>query len=358
MSVDHTIDQLADDAIALLKELIATPSFSKEEDRTADILFRYLKGKSIDVHRLQNNVWAKNRYFDPNLPTILLNSHHDTVKPNSGYTRDPFIPSEEDGKLFGLGSNDAGGALASLISTFLFFHDHPSMRYNLVVAITAEEEISGQNGIQSLLPHLPSFDLAIVGEPTGMQMAVAEKGLMVLDCVSKGTSGHAAYASPNNAIYNALKDLQWFQTYKFPQISPTLGEIRMNVTQIKSGSQHNVIPDRCEFIVDVRTTDVLDNEQVLNIIKKNVGCEVKARSLRLNPSSIRIDHAFVKAGIELGLKTYGSPTISDQALIPGETVKIGPGESPRSHMSDEFIYTSEIRNGIYMFNKLFSKILR
>jgi acetylornithine deacetylase len=349
---------LSDEAIQLLKQLIAIPSFSREEDLTADLLFEFLKKRNVPAQRLKNNIWATNKYYDPNLPTILLNSHHDTVKPNASYTKDPFHASEIEGKLYGLGSNDAGGALVSLLSAFLFFYETPQLRYNLIFAATAEEEISGHNGVELLLPKLGNINFAIVGEPTGMHLAVAEKGLMVLDCISYGTSAHAAHTNPDNAINNALPDLEWFRTYTFKQTSELLGEIKMNVTMIKAGIQHNVIPDKCEFTIDVRTTDALNNQQVLDIVKQHVHCEVKPRSLRLNPSSISLDHPFVKAAMELGRNIYGSPTISDQALMNFESVKIGPGESKRSHSSDEFIFISEVEEGIDIYIQLLAKLLK
>lgn len=343
------------EAIELLQQLIATPSLSKEEDKTAAIIETFLRRKGATVNRHLNNVWAKNKMFDAAKPTILLNSHHDTVKPNKGYTKDPFAPIIEDGKLYGLGSNDAGGALVSLLATFLHFYDK-SFKYNLIFAATAEEEISGKNGIESLLPQLGKIDFALVGEPTQMQLAIAEKGLMVLDCTAKGKSGHAAREEGVNAIYKAIKDIDWFSTFQFPKVSPLLGPVKMNVTVMHSGTQHNVVPDTCEFTVDVRVNEYYKNEEALEIIKQHVECEVKARSLRLQPSFIDEAHPIVTAGKELGLKVYGSPTISDRALMPFPSLKIGPGDSARSHIADEFIYIGEIEKGIDIYINMLNKL--
>jgi acetylornithine deacetylase/succinyl-diaminopimelate desuccinylase-like protein len=285
-----------------------------------------------------------------------LNSHHDTVKPNSGYTRDPFKPEIIDGKLFGLGSNDAGGPLVSLIATFLYFHDQLDLNYNIVFAATAEEEISGVDGIESIWSSLPTIDFAMVGEPTLGQMAIAEKGLMVLDCVSKGKPGHAAREEGVNAIYVALKDIDWFRTFKFPKNSETLGEMKMTVTVVQAGSQHNVVPAECKFTVDVRVTDAYTLEETLGIIQKNVTCEVVPRSLRLRSSGIPSDHPLVMAANKLGISQYGSPTTSDQALIPVPSVKIGPGDSARSHSADEFIFVDEINRGIDTYIQLIKSI--
>ena len=345
------------EAISLLKKLIAIPSLSKEEDKTADLIEKFLNEKGIKTSRKGNNVWAKNKYYNEALPTILLNSHHDTVKPNSGYTNDPFSPIEKDGKLFGLGSNDAGGPLVSLIATFLYFYDKPNLKYNFILAATAEEEISGKNGVELVLPELGKIDFAIVGEPTQMNLAIAEKGLMVLDCIAHGKAGHAALEEGENAIYKAMKDIEWFNSFKFPKVSETLGEIKMSVTVIHSGTQHNVVPDKCEFTVDIRTTDVYTNEEVLEIVKQNISSEVKARSTRFNPSSINKEHAIVKAGIKLGRSTYGSPTSSDQALMNFPSLKMGPGDSARSHSVDEFIYLWEIEEGVELYIKMLSQIL-
>ena len=344
-------------AISLLKQLIETPSLSREEDASAAILEKFFYENGVATHRMGNNVWAKNLHFDDSKPTILLNSHHDTVKPNAGYTNDPFAAIEKDRKLYGLGSNDAGGCLVSLITTFLHFHSQEGLQYNLILAATAEEEISGKDGIESLLKVLPAIDVGIVGEPTLMDMAIAEKGLMVLDCLAKGQSGHAAREEGDNAIYKAIKDIEWFKNYQFPKVSEMLGPVKMSVTMIDAGSQHNVVPDECRFVVDVRTTDAYSNQETLDIIKANVSSEVTPRSTRLNPSGIDINHPIVKAGSSLGRKTYGSPTLSDQALMPFPTLKIGPGDSARSHTADEFIYVNEIEEGIGLYIKLLSTVL-
>jgi acetylornithine deacetylase len=294
--------------------------------------------------------------FDTAKPTILLNSHHDTVKPNLGYTKDPFRAIIEEGKLYGLGSNDAGGALVSLLRVFLFYYDKP-LAYNLIFSATAEEEISGRNGIEALLPLLDKIDFAIVGEPTKMQLAIAEKGLMVLDCVAHGKSGHAAREEGINAIYQAMPDIDWFTKFNFPKVSKLLGHVKMSVTAMHSGSQHNIVPDTCEFTVDVRVNECYTNEEVLDIIGKHVKCDVKARSQRLQPSFIPDQHPIVKAGIALGLKVYGSPTLSDRALMPFPSLKVGPGDSARSHIADEYIHIKEIEEGIDMYISMLNKIL-
>ena len=350
-------EHLTNNSIDLLQKLISIPSFSKEEDQTASLIEDYLKSHGVKTRRKENNVWAFNACFDSGKPTILLNSHHDTVKPNSGYTRDPFSPESNDGMLFGLGSNDAGGCLVSLIATFLHYYDQEDLKYNICLAATAEEEISGRNGIELILPELGQLDFAIVGEPTQMQLAIAERGLLVLDCVVEGKSGHAARDEGENAIYKALKDIEWFRTYRFAKESPLFGPIKMNVTIIEAGSQHNVIPASCKFTVDVRVSDVYRNEEVLKIIRNNVTCTVTPRSVRLKPSSISKDHPVVQAGIALGRKTYGSPTTSDQALLDIPSLKVGPGDSARSHMADEFIYLDEIKEGVDMYIKLLEKIV-
>lgn len=350
-------NQLISHSIELLKELIATPSFSKEENDTAEILHHFFEDQDIPTKRYKNNIWVTNKYFDETKPTLLLNSHHDTVKPNSGYTNDPFTPIVEDGKLLGLGSNDAGGPLVSLIATFVHFYEKENLNYNLVLAASAEEEISGDNGIVSILNKIPKIDCAIVGEPTQMRMAVAEKGLMVLECTAKGVSGHAARPNGKNALYNAIQDIEWFRDYKFSEESPTLGSVKMTVTIINAGHKHNIIPDTCDFTVDVRSTDAYTNKQILNIIQGNIVSTVTPRSTRLNPSAIPTDHEIVQAGINLGLKKYGSPTLSDQALLPVPSMKIGPGKSTRSHTADEFIYLEEIEEGIKTYIQLLDQVI-
>lgn len=354
----NDLNILQRDAIELLKELIATPSFSKEEEKTAGIIARFFAVRDIAATWVGNNIFALNKYFDKTKPTILLNSHHDTVKPNPQYTKDPFSPIEEDGKLFGLGSNDAGGCLVSLIAAFLYFYERPDLKYNIIIAATAEEEISGTGGIEYTLKYLPQIDCAIVGEPTQMQMAVAERGLMVLDCISHGKAGHAARNEGENAIYKALKDIEWFNSYQFNKISDLLGPSRMNVTVIETENKaHNVVPAVCKFVVDTRINELYSFEEVLDTIKANVTCEVKPRSTRLRSTSIPLDHPLVKAGLDLGRTYYGSPTTSDKALMPFPALKIGPGDSARSHTADEYIYIEELKNGVELYIQLLNKVV-
>lgn len=345
-------------ATNLLIELISTPSFSREEERVASLLESFFESQGVKANRIKNNIWARNKYFNPDKPTILLNSHHDTVRPNTGYIRDPFKAEIIEGKLFGLGSNDAGGPLVSLISTFLHFYERTDLKYNVVVAATAEEEISGTGGIESVWSSLPSIDCAIVGEPTLCEMATAEKGLMVLDCIAKGKPGHAAREEGVNAIYAALPDIEWFRTFKFPHRSETLGEMKMTVTILNAGSQHNVVPAECKFTVDVRVTDAYSLEEALEIIRRHVTCDVNPRSLRIRSSGIALDHPLVLSAKKMGLRLYGSPTTSDQALIPVPSVKIGPGDSARSHSADEFIYVNEIKQGITTYITLLNNVLQ
>ncbi|HEY4206655.1 MAG TPA: M20 family metallo-hydrolase [Puia sp.] len=353
-----TIHTLQKEALSLLRQLIAIPSFSKEEGKTADLIEGYLHSKDIPAERLQNNIWAKNRHFDPAKPTLLLNSHHDTVKPNKAYTLDPFSPIEKDGKLFGLGSNDAGGPLVSLIATFIYFYARPGLQYNIVLAVTAEEEISGHNGIELLVPKLGSIDWGIVGEPTRMQLAVAEKGLLVLDCITHGKAGHAAREEGDNAIYKAIRDIEWFHTYHFPKVSDLLGPVKMSVTVIQTDNKaHNVVPSQCHFVVDVRVNELYTFEDILAIIREAVSCEVTPRSLRMRSSSISLDHPVVQSGIRMGKKCYGSPTTSDKALMPFPTLKTGPGDSARSHTADEYIYLKEIEEGIESYIQLIDPIV-
>jgi len=356
--VEINMDQQLDEvAINLLEQLISIPSFSKEEDQTAVVLEGFFKERNIPTERKGNNVWVRNKHFAAGLPTILLNSHHDTVRPNTAYTRDPFKSEIIDGKLYGLGSNDAGGPLVSLIATFLHFYGTQNLKYNIVLAATAEEEISGTGGIEAIWDLLPRIDFAIVGEPTLCQMAIAEKGLMVLDCVSRGKAGHAAREEGVNAIYEAFKDIQWIKTYEFPKISETLGKVKMTVTVINAGRQHNVVPAECLYTVDVRVTDRYSLEEVLEVITSHIKSEVAPRSLRMRSSGIPADHPLVQAAKKLGLELYGSPTTSDQALIPAPSVKIGPGDSARSHTADEFIYIAEIVKGIDTYIKLLNEVV-
>lgn len=356
-SVLKRIEDLKKESLELLKQLISIQSFSKEEEETADAIELFLKQHHVQTNRKLNNVWAYNKHFNASKPTLLLNSHHDTVKPNSGYRRDPYAPTVEDGKLYGLGSNDAGGCLVSLIATFLYYYDSESLAYNICLAATAEEEISGNNGLEYVLPDLGELEFAIVGEPTLMNLAIAERGLLVLDCTSHGKAGHAAREEGDNAIYKALKDIDWFRNYRFSKVSEMFGPLKMSVTIINAGSQHNVVPATCTFTVDVRVTDAYTNEEVLKIIRTNVDCDVKPRSVRLKPSSIDKEHAIVQSGIALGRSTYGSPTTSDQALLSIPSLKVGPGDSARSHMADEYIYIHEIEEGIELYIKMLAAVV-
>lgn len=352
------LEKLQNDALELLKSLIVTQSFSKEEDPTANLLMSWLEARGIEVKRDLHNVWAVNKYFDESKPTILLNSHHDTVKPNAAYTRDPFEAKIEDGKLYGLGSNDAGGCLVGLIATFVYFYEQENLKYNFILAATAEEEISGENGIAYMQPILPKIDFAIVGEPTLLDLAIAEKGLVVFDGKVTGTPGHAAHI-PNdkNPVFMALKDLNWFNTFEYPKISDSLGKVKMTVSQINAGKQHNVVPSELNFVVDCRVTDAYTNQEIANIIQENTDCEVTPRSLRLNSSFIDPNHEFVKAGLKLGKKTYGSPTLSDQCRLTCQSVKLGPGDSLRSHSADEFIYVQEVKDGVQFYIDILSEIV-
>jgi acetylornithine deacetylase len=351
------ITEIKKEAVALLQQLIETPSFSGEEDKTALLIQNYLTGKGIDFEVSNYNISAKNKYFDPAKRTILLNSHHDTVKPNKAYTRDPFYAKIEGEKLFGLGSNDAGGSLVALIATFIYFYEKKDLKYNLLLLAVADEESSGELGIRSMVPKLPNIDFAIVGEPTLLHLAIAEKGLLVLDCYAYGTAGHAAHSLGDNSIYKAMEAIKWFETYKFKDVSDTLGEVKMTVTQIDAGEQHNVVPSSCHFVVDIRVTDKYSNQEVLDIVKNNVRVEVKERSLRLNSSSIPKEHEIVQAGIKLGREVYGSPTLSDQSNLSCPSLKLGPGDSLRSHTADEFIFLEEIYDGIDLYIKLLEEIL-
>jgi acetylornithine deacetylase len=352
----YDLQAATSEAIALLKQLISTPSLSRQEDDTAKLLFGFLTQKGFKPERKGNNVWVQS-ILSETLPTILLNSHHDTVKPAQSWSLDPFAPVEKDGKLYGLGSNDAGASLVSLLFTFIHFSQQTDRPYNLIFAATAEEEVTGTGGIESILPELGKIDLVIVGEPTQMQMAVAEKGLMVLDCKAKGKTGHAAREEGINAIYQAIEDINWFRTYKFKQKSNLLGHVKLTITLINAGTQHNVVPDECSYVVDVRTNEFYSNNQALEIIRSHAKhSEVVARSTRLNSSSIPLDHPLVKRGQDLGLTYFGSPTSSDQTVIPYTSVKIGPGDSARSHTADEFIYPEEIEKGIETYIDLLNDL--
>lgn len=353
------IAQLQQEAIELLKNLIQTQSFSGEEEETAQFLENWMRKNNIIFFRHLNNVWAVNKHFHKSKPNLLLNSHHDTVKPNGAYTRDPFEAAVEDGKLYGLGSNDAGGCLVSLLATFTYFYQAEDLEFNLIFAGSAEEENNGNNGITSLLTVMPHIDVAIVGEPTLMQLATAEKGLVVFDAVVKGTPSHAAHPNNNNSIYKTAKVLNWFENFSFEKVSEVLGEVKLTVTQINAGSQHNVVPAQVNLVIDVRVNDCYTNTEIDQILKEKAPVdELKARSLRLNSSAIPQDHPLVKAGISLGMSTYGSPTLSDQAMLKCPSLKLGPGDSTRSHSADEFIYVDEIEEGIETYIKLLNKALR
>lgn len=351
---------MTEKAISLLERLIATPSFSKEESATADILEKFLIDAGVKTNRIYNNVWALNSNFNPALPTLMLNSHHDTVKPVSTYTRDPFSPTLENGKIYGLGSNDAGGSVVALACTFINLYN-AILPFNILLALTAAEEVMGEYGMRAFLPFIKEngidISCAIVGEPTSMQPAIAERGLLVLDCISHGVSGHAARNEGINAIYHAINDIDTLRNLKFEKTSPTLGPIKITVTQIEAGNQHNIIPDICRFTADVRTTDAYTNEETANIIANNVNCDITPRSTRVWASVIPDNHPLVLATVNLGLCPFVSPTTSDMALMHNlPSVKIGPGESSRSHTANEYIKVDEIANAIKIYNQLILSI--
>ena len=353
----ENIESLQQEAKQLLKNLIATSSFSKEEESTALIIEKFLQSHSVKTNRIQNNIWATNLHYDQSKPTILLNSHHDTVKPNKGYTLDPFSPIEKDGKLFGLGSNDAGGCLVSLIASFLYFYDQKELPYNIILIASAEEEISGINGVELVLKEVPTIDFGIVGEPTQLEMAVAERGLMVLDVEATGVAGHAAREEGENALYKILPDIEWFKTYQFDKVSDLLGAVKMTVTVIETDNKaHNIVPSTCKIVVDVRVNELYSFEEILATIQTNIKSTVQPRSLRLRSSGIALDHVVVKAGLSLGKGYYGSVTTSDKALIPFPALKMGPGDSARSHTADEFIFLKEIEEGVLTYIQLLSTI--
>ncbi len=346
-----SVSEISNQAIELLKKLISTQSYSGEEDQTAIMLFDYLTCNGFSTMRKQNNVWAWSGNRDSSKPTLLLNSHHDTVQATSKWTFDPFEPAIKEGKLIGLGSNDAGGPLVSLLHVFIEL-SKIEQPYNLVFLASAEEESSGKNGVPIVLDDLGKIDLGVVGEPTSMDMAIAERGLIVLDCIAHGESGHAARGEGENAIYKAIKDIEWFQNFGFDKVSDVLGKINMTVTQINAGTQHNVVPDECSFVVDVRPNEFYSNSEVVEIIRKHVKCEVNPRSLNLNASGIDGNHPVVKKAKGLGIRTYGSQTMSDQVHMPFPCIKMGPGDTRRSHTADEFIFLNEIENGIEVYLKL------
>ena len=343
--------------IHLLQEMISLPSFSREEERVANLIRDFLNSEKIPFHTKDNNTWIKNCYWSEGKPVLFLDSHIDTVNPSAGWTRDPFKADIEGDRLYGLGSNDAGASVITLMAVFMELYQRNDLPFNLIYAASAEEEISGPKGMRNLLPELGSIDLAIIGEPTQMQMAIAEKGLMVLDCTARGKSGHAAREEGENALYKAIDDINKLRTFDFPKISQALGRVKMSVTQINAGVQHNVVPDNCAFVVDVRTNEHYSNQEAFEIIKQQISSEVTARSFHLNSSGIPNDHPLVKRGKELGLNCFGSPTTSDQAVIPFMSVKTGPGNSSRSHSADEYICFSEIEEGFKIYLKLLDNLI-
>lgn len=346
-----------EDALSLLKALIVTPSYSGEEAGTATIIEAWLQARGVKTHRLGHNVWAKNRHYAPDKPTLLLNSHHDTVRPNAGYTLLPHDPIVKDGRLYGLGSNDAGASLVSLMTAFVALYEgHWS--HNIILAATAEEENSGANGIRKLLPEWPKIDIAIVGEPTEMHLAVAEKGLLVIDAYAEGIAGHAAHDNTVNAIYRALEDVAWLSEYEYAEVTDWLGKVRMSVTQIQAGTQHNVVPDRCHFVIDVRFNEAYTNTEIFDIIDQHTHSRMVARSFKHNSSRIDLAHPLVQAGLEMGRKPYGSPTLSDQSALSCPSLKIGPGVSSRSHTADEYIALDELEAGIDLYLDLLHRYLK
>lgn len=338
--------------IQLLQTLIKTKSFSKEEETVANLIRQVLTTKGVSYQSRKNNTWAKNINWKDGLPVVLLNSHIDTVRPGQNWTKDPFGAELDGDCLWGLGSNDAGASLVTLLAVFIHFNEQVNLPFNLIYVASAEEEISGSDGMESLIEELGQVDLAIVGEPTQMQMAIAEKGLMVLDCTAHGKTGHAARNEGENALYKAIDDIQTLRNYQFEQSSEVLGDVKLSITQINAGYQHNVVPDQCTYVVDVRTNEHYSNQEVFEIVDSLVDSEVKARSFRLNSSGIELDHPIVKRGLDLGLTYYGSPTTSDQAVMPFRSIKIGPGDSARSHTADEYILLSEIENGFKTYVSL------
>ena len=341
----QNLDARITEAVELLKQLIATPSRSRDEARTADLLHAFLAQCGAAPERLANNVWARAEGFDPARPTLLLNSHHDTVRPAASYTRDPYAPTVEDGKLYGLGSNDAGASVVCLLETFLTFRTRP-LPFNLVLGISAEEECMGENGIRALLPALGKVDMALVGEPTGMQAATGERGLVVLDCTAHGRAGHAARDEGINALYIAADDIAWLRGYRFERCSPLLGPIRMTATQIEAGTQHNVVPAECRFVVDVRTTDAYTNEETVEIVRRHMRSEAVPRSTRIRASAVAPEHPLVGAAAALGVERFVSPTTSDMALMAFPSLKMGAGDSARSHTADEYVLRSEVEQGV------------
>ena len=350
-----TQEEYLSDAVSLLEKLIATPSVSRNEENAADVMEQAMKSYGFTPKREANNLWIIDPRYDEEKPTLLLNAHIDTVKPVSSWQRDPFSPLQEDGKLYGLGSNDCGGGLCTLLQIFRMLSEKPQS-YNLIYLASAEEEVSGKDGISRALPLLPKIDVAIVGEPTGMQPAVAEKGLMVLDVIAHGKSGHAARNEGINAIYEALDDMRWIRDYKFEKVSEFLGPTKMTLTVVNAGTQHNVIPDTCTMLVDIRTNEHYDNEELYHFICQHLKSECKAHSFRLKSSHIDTQHPLIKKCVAMGMKPFGSPTLSDQALMSFSSFKLGPGESSRSHSAEEFIYISEMRDAIEKYATLLDGI--
>ena len=351
----------AQEAIALLQKLIATPSLSGNESDTADILITELASRGVVVRRHHNNVWALSKGFDMYKPTLMLNSHQDTVKPSQNYTRDPFEPTIEEGKIYGLGSNDAGASLVSLVATFCNNYDTSVLPYNLLLALTAEEENMGEKGMRAFLPHLDMegivVDMVLVGEPTSMQPAIGERGLVVLDCTAHGKSGHAARNEGENALYKAMVDIERLRNFSFNKISEVLGDIKITVTQISAGTQHNIVPDECRFVVDIRTTDAYSNEEVVELLQEALECDAKPRSTRVRASAIELTHPLVEAAVAIGREPFISPTTSDRAIMQGlPALKMGVGESSRSHTADEFVLASEIEEGIAIYQKLLDEL--
>ncbi|MDP3393428.1 M20 family metallo-hydrolase [Sediminibacterium sp.] len=345
-------------AVELLKQLIAIPSFSKEEEGTATCIASFLNKKQIPFQQQGNNIWASNLYFDINKPTILLNSHHDTVKPNSGYHLNPFDPIVIEDKLFGLGSNDAGGCLVSLLACFVYYYHKTDLAYNLIIAATAEEEISGKNGVEALIPQLPPINFAIVGEPTLLNLAIAERGLMVVDAKTVGVAGHAARNEGDNALYKAVKDIEWILQHHFEKVSDLLGPVKMTVTSFSTeNTQHNMVPASAEYLIDIRVNELYQFEEVLDTLRANLNAQITPRSTRIKSTLINPNHPIVKAGESLGSICYGSPTTSDKALMPFPALKVGPGDSARSHTADEFIYLLEIEKGIEFYINLLNGVL-
>ncbi len=343
-------------AIELLKRLIATPSISREEANTATIIYEWLAERGVEPHRYGNNILAYSDGFDPEArATLLLNSHHDTVRPAASYTRDPFSPDLEDGILYGLGSNDAGASVVALMSAFLE-HRSNALPFNILLAITCEEEVMGEGGIRSLYKELECVDFAIVGEPTQLDAAIGERGLVVLDCVAEGRSGHAARNEGDNALYKAIRDIQLLQNHKFERCSELLGEIKLTTTMIECGTQHNVIPDKCKFVVDCRTTDAYTNQEMVDLLASVMESKITPRSTRIGASALPMDHPLLLAAQELGSKPYVSPTTSDMALMPWVSIKLGVGDSARSHTADEYILLSEIEEGVEFYKQYIEKL--